>query len=159
MHVSRKMPHNSVWSQHFFFNNWASDFFILEKWNSSWVLFKSVNTTNTDWTASTYVPSYCCWYGKLFYLCNMLFGGKLALYARNLGFNLHLKILNTHNCIQPGTLSMVKLYIVPIVAKMWGHLTITPLCHMTLHTRKQRSLRPEDLALKTLGVMMNHQTD
>lgn len=57
-------------------------------------------------------------YGKLFYLCNMLFGGKLALFARNFGFNLHLKILNTHNCIWAGTLPMVNLHIVPIVPKM-----------------------------------------
>lgn len=57
-------------------------------------------------------------HGKLFYLCNMLFGGKLARFTRNFGFNLHLKILNTHNCILPGTLPMANLHIVPTVPKM-----------------------------------------
>lgn len=57
-------------------------------------------------------------YGKLFYLGNMLFGGKLALFTKNFVFNLHLKILNTHNCTLPGTLPMVNLHIVPIVPKM-----------------------------------------
>lgn len=57
-------------------------------------------------------------YGELSYLCNMLFGGKLALSARNSGFNLHLKILNTRNCTWLGTLPMANLHIVPIVPKM-----------------------------------------
>lgn len=90
-------------------------------------------------------------YGKLFYLCNMLFRGKLALFGRNFGFNLHLKILNTHNCIQPGTLSMVNLHIVPIVPKMWGHLTISTLCHMTMAHPRAKITQGWGLGIEDFG--------
>lgn len=87
----------------------------------------------------------------------MLFGGRLALLTRNLGFNSHLKILNTHNCGWPGTLPMAYLHIVPFVPKIWGHLAkLYAMCCGTPNWR-QRSL-DGCLVLRTCGVMMSHQT-
>lgn len=111
---------------HFLFSNWASNgFLFINNRNSPWMLFQSVNTTHSHWIASMYVPATVAGVGtcgKLFYLSNMLFGGGLALLTKNLGFNSHLKILNTHNCGWLGTLPMVNLHIVPFVPKIWGHL-------------------------------------
>ena len=83
--------------------------------------FSSQSISHTYRIESIYVPATVVGtgvYGKLFYLCNMLFGGKLALLTRNFRFNMHLKILNAHNCALPGTLPTVNLHIVPIVPKM-----------------------------------------
>lgn len=74
----------------------------------------------------------------------MLFGGKLAIFTRNFGFNLHLKILNTHNHIWPGTLPMVNLHIVPIVPKIWGHFTILYATWHHTPNWEQISLRVND---------------
>lgn len=75
--------------------------------------------------------------GKLFYLRNVLFGGKLALFTRNFGFNQHLKILNSHNWIWPETLPMVHLHVVPIVPMMG--------------TLSNRYFRPHDAVHQTDG--------
>lgn len=100
----------------------------------------SVDPTNIYQLASDDVPvtvagAVAC--SKLSYLRNVLFGGKLALFTRNFGFNQHLKILNSHNCIWPETLPMVHLHVVPIVPVMG--------------TLSNRYFRPHDAAHQTDG--------